>query len=143
MADPRTALVAEARRWIGTPYCHQAATHGAGCDCLGLVRGVWRVLRGHEPAPIPPYSPDWAEAEGIEALWQALTLHMRPVTGPMQMGEVLLFRLRPGSMAKHLGILTDTGPNARFVHAYAGHGVVESPLGTPWARRIVARFDMI
>ncbi|EDZ47445.1 conserved hypothetical protein [Rhodobacterales bacterium Y4I] len=27
-----------------------------------------------------------------------------------------------------------------FIHAYAGHGVVESPLSPPWQRRIVARF---
>ena len=29
-------------RWIGTPYRHQASLKGVGCDCLGLVRGVWR-----------------------------------------------------------------------------------------------------
>ena len=39
-------IVTEARRWIGTPYRHQAATRGAGTDCLGLIRGVWR-----EPLP--------------------------------------------------------------------------------------------
>ena len=30
--------------WIGTPYRHQASQKGVGCDCLGLVRGVWREL---------------------------------------------------------------------------------------------------
>ena len=34
--------LAEARRWIGTPYQHQASVLGAGCDCLGVLRGVWR-----------------------------------------------------------------------------------------------------
>lgn len=143
MADPRAFLVAEARRWIGTPYCHQASRPGAGADCLGLVRGLYRALHGAEPALVPPYTPDWAETGGTEALWQALTCHLRPA-GPMaEPGQVLLFRLRAGSVAKHLGILTEPGPDARFVHAYSGHGVVESPLSLPWARRIVARFDMI
>jgi NlpC/P60 family putative phage cell wall peptidase len=48
------AVVAEAMDWIGTPYRHQASRKGVGCDCLGLVRGVWRALYGREPeAPGP------------------------------------------------------------------------------------------
>ena len=74
----RETIIAEARAWIGTPYLHQASTPGAGCDCLGLVRGVWRALRGAEPATVPPYGPDWAETGGDEALWRALAAHLRP-----------------------------------------------------------------
>src|SRR3989338_4143365 len=51
----RQAIVAAARSWIGTPYRHQASLKGAGCDCLGLVRGVWRELYGDEPEAPPPY----------------------------------------------------------------------------------------
>lgn len=142
MADARGLLVAEARRWIGTPYCHQASTLGAGCDCLGLVRGVWRARNGAEPVAIPPYGPDWSEPARDEALWRALSQHLRPASEPLQPGDVLLFRMRAASVAKHLGILTQAGAQPRFVHAYSGHGVVESPLSPPWARRIVARFDM-
>lgn len=134
--------MAEARRWIGTPYCHQASVRGAGCDCLGLIRGLWRARHGAEPERLPPYGPDWAETGGDEALWLALSRHLRPVAGAPAPGDVLLFRMRARSVAKHLGVLTDAGPGARFVHAYSGHGVVESPLSHPWARRIVARFDM-
>ena len=42
-------IVGAARAWLGTPYRHRASTPGAGCDCLGLVRGVWRTLYGAEP----------------------------------------------------------------------------------------------
>jgi NlpC/P60 family putative phage cell wall peptidase len=42
----RAAIVAEARTWIGTLYHHQASVKGIGCDCLGLVREVWRALIG-------------------------------------------------------------------------------------------------
>ncbi len=142
MAEARAALVAEARRWIGTPYCHQASVRGAGCDCLGLVRGLWRSLHGAEPEALPAYGPDWAEAGRAEALWQGLARHLRPVDGPLTPGDVLLFRMRTRSVAKHLGVLTLAGDAPRFVHAYSGHGVVESPLSRPWARRIVARFDL-
>jgi cell wall-associated NlpC family hydrolase len=40
----RQEIVDAARGWIGTPYRHQAATLGAGCDCQGLLRGVLRSL---------------------------------------------------------------------------------------------------
>jgi hypothetical protein len=53
---------------------------------------------------------------------------------------VILFRMRRGAVAKHLGLLSATGDAPAFIHAYAGHGVVESPLTPPWARRIVAVF---
>lgn len=138
MADP----VAEARRWLGTPYCHGASTLGAGCDCLGLVRGVWRALHGPEAFVLPAYGPDWVEMQGVEALAQALARHLQPAGPVARAGDVALFRLRPGTLAKHLGIITQTGPGARFIHAYSGRGVVESPLSAPWARRIVARFDL-
>jgi NlpC/P60 family putative phage cell wall peptidase len=60
--DLRDMIVQEARGWIGTPYMHQASLKGVGCDCLGLVRGVWREVLGAEPEQAPPYSATWAEA---------------------------------------------------------------------------------
>ena len=56
-------------------------------------------------------------------------------------GDVLLFRMRAGSVAKHLGIMGRIGPEASFIHAYAGRAVTESALTLPWRRRIVARFE--
>ena len=55
-------------------------------------------------------------------------------------GDVLLFRMREGAVAKHLGLQARTGAAASFIHSYSGHGVIESPLSGPWARRIAARF---
>jgi NlpC/P60 family putative phage cell wall peptidase len=134
-------VVLQARAWIGTPYVHQAATKGAGSDCLGLIRGVWRGLHGAEPERIPAYSADWSEPQGDEALWHAASRHLQDVSEQaMCPGQVILFRMREGAVAKHLGILAAIGPNPTFIHAYAGHGVIESPLSAPWARRIVARF---
>lgn len=134
------AVVAEARRWIGTPYVHQGSVHGAGCDCLGLIRGVWRAVNGTEPEQPPRYSPDWDEPQGQEVLLAAATRHLVPVTGDWVPGQVLLFRMRSTSVAKHMGILSVAGESPAFVHAYTGHGVVESPLSAPWHRRVAARF---
>lgn len=136
-------VVAEARRWIGTAYVHQASARGSGTDCLGLVRGVWRALEGEEPEDVPSYSRDWAEPQGAEVLMAAAMRHFKPVprSRAFEPGEVLLFRMRQGAIAKHLGILGTVGERISFIHAYSGHGVVETNLSAPWARRIVARFD--
>ncbi len=141
MKSHEQIIVAEARRWIGTPYVHQASTFGAGTDCLGLLRGVWRALYGHEPEPVPAYSLDWSEPQGEERLWEAALRHLTPKhLADEASGDVLLFRMRAGSVAKHLGLATNIGPDARFIHAYSKFGVIESPLSTPWRRKIVARF---
>ena len=52
-----------------------------------------------------------------------------------------MFRMRTGSVAKHLGIVSKDEHVMSFIHAYQGHGVVENALSNPWVRRIVARFD--
>lgn len=130
-----------ARGWIGTPYLHQASCKGAGTDCLGLLRGVWREVLGAEPEVAPAYSMDWSEAARIEALWQAAKRHLVVKDpGCEAAGDVLLFRMRDGAVAKHLGIAGRIGADGSFIHAYSGHAVVESPLSLPWRRRIVARF---
>jgi len=130
-----------ARGWIGTPYVHQASRPGAGCDCLGLVRGVWRQIYGAEPEAVPAYTRDWSEPQGDERLWRAALRHLSPK--PLEReaaGDLLLFRMRRGAVAKHLGLQAETGIFPTFIHAYSGHGVVESALTPPWERRVVARF---
>ncbi|UWQ20998.1 peptidase [Jannaschia sp. W003] len=138
-----SAAVRAARGWIGTPYLHGASRQGAGADCLGLVRGVWRAVMGGEPEAVPPYTADWTEVRAREALLEAVARWLRPVPAgrALRPGEVLAFRMREGGLAKHLGIVAEAGAAPRFVHAYAGRGVVESPLSRPWARRVAARFD--
>jgi len=129
-----------ARGWIGTPYVHQASAKGAGTDCLGLLRGIWREVYGAEPMAIPPYSMDWSEAGGREELRAAADDLLIPkVLTDAAAGDVLLFRMRAGAVAKHLGIQGRV-QNPSFIHAYFGHAVVESALTDPWQRKIVARY---
>ncbi|WP_299776712.1 peptidase [uncultured Roseobacter sp.] len=134
-------IVTEARDWIGTPYVHQSAVKGAGTDCLGLLRGIWRVLYGDEPESVPAYSMDWSEPQGEERLWNAALRHLHPKDVKDEApGDVLLFRMRSSAVAKHLGVVGRVGSNPSFVHAYSRFGVVESSLSLPWRRRVVARF---
>jgi NlpC/P60 family putative phage cell wall peptidase len=134
----RTAIVAEARAWIGTPYRHQASRKGIGCDCLGLVRGVWRAVIGPEPEPTPPYAPDWAEASGAEQLADAALRHLAAIDRTrFEPGDVLLFRWRSGMVAKHAAIVS--APD-RMVHAHDGAAVAEVAIAPWWRRRLAYAF---
>lgn len=138
MPISRQDIVAEARSWIGTPYRHQASLKGVGCDCLGLVRGVWRELIGVEPERAPPYGPDWAEASGDESLAQAAARNLIAV--PLDQfapGDVLLFRWRNHLPAKHAAIVTSPGT---MVHAHDGAAVAEVALAPWWGRRLAYAF---
>lgn len=128
----REDIVEAARAWLGTPYHHQASLRGVGCDCLGLVRGVWRDVLGEEPEASPPYSPHWAESLGQEMLAAAAMRHLVPIArGQECPGDVLLFRWRVHLPAKHCAILS--APE-RIIHAHDGAAVAEVAF-TPWWRR--------
>ncbi|GEO84387.1 MULTISPECIES: NlpC/P60 family protein [Alphaproteobacteria] len=137
-------VVAIAETWIGTPYRHQASTRGVGCDCLGLVRGIWREIYGVEPEPVAPYAPDWAERSGKERLLEAAGRHCAAVQhlGEALPGDLVIFRFRQQFAAKHAGILA--APDA-FIHAYEQAAVIRSALVPAWSRRIagIYRFPEI
>lgn len=133
----RINIIASARSWIGTPYHHQQSVKGAGTDCLGLVRGVFRELYGWEPA-VPPYSRDWGEAIQGEPLQEAGLLYLEPVVlRDAKPGDVLVFRMLRSMPAKHCGILTGGG----IIHAWQGYAVAEVPYDRAWFRRLAYAFQ--
>ena len=132
------AIVAHARSWLGTPYHHQACVRGVGCDCLGLVRGVWREIYGVEPNVAMNYSRDWAEASGIESMLDGASRHMTAISSAeISPGDVVVFRLRPHTVAKHAGIVTS---DTTMIHAMEGGPVSEVALSSWWRRRIAGQF---
>ncbi|MGE3142741.1 MAG: NlpC/P60 family protein [Hyphomonadaceae bacterium] len=138
-AVSRAAILAEAQSWLGTPYRHQASAKGAGCDCLGLVRGVWRAFYGEEPERAPAYTPDWAERAGEETLRAAARRHLIEIDCAAALpGDVLLFRMAADAPAKHAAILA---VNNRLIHAYWGRAVVESRFAPWWRVRLAAAFS--
>ena len=139
-AEP-AAVLAVARAWIGTPYLHQASTHGVGTDCLGLARGIWRALHGNEPWEVPRYSRDWGEAGCREVLAEAARAALIEIpVGEAGPGSLLLFRMAPAAPAKHCGILGSSVIRPSLIHAYDRSGVVEEPFSTAWARRAAFAF---
>ena len=143
MRDPHE-IVTEARRWIGTPYRHQASLEGVGCDCLGLVRGVWRGLYGPEPETAPPYAASWAESaeNGTDPLAEAARRHLVPVGCALasyepEPGDVLLFAFRAHLPAKHCALATGAGT---MIHAHDGAAVSEVALTGWWRRHLTHVF---
>lgn len=153
------AIVNAARSWLGTPYHHQAALKGVGCDCLGLVRGVYEELYGKPAETPPPYSRDWAEASAIETMLEAARRHLAEIDPrEVRRGDVVIFRLRRGAMAKHCGIVSfhSSAPDIRpafahlavgseeaawkMIHAMEGAPACEVHLNSWWRRRIAAAF---
>ena len=134
----RGEIVAAARGWIGTPYQHQASVKGAGCDCLGLVRGVWRELIGPEPEQVPAYGALWRLAGEGETLATGAARHMIAIEAAQAAeGDVLIFRMYEHAEARHMAILS--GPQ-HMIHAYSGMHVVESALSPWWRRRVAFAF---
>ena len=141
MTITRTTIVAETRTWIGTPYRHQASLKGVGCDCLGLIRGIWRELKGCEPEDVPPYSLDWAEATGAETLYMALSRHARSIPlGEIAPGDVALFRMLPRGPAKHCGIVAQRHGTLTVIHARQNKRVSEELFSPFWRAKLAFAF---
>lgn len=137
MSPAPEEVAGAARAWLGTPYRHRASTLGAGCDCLGLLRGVWRALYGDEPEPVPAYRAGMRDPLHAGALLAAAERHLLRVEGELATGQVVLFRLIRSLPPRHCGImLTPT----RFVHAEERIGVVEANLTDGWQRRVAGVF---
>jgi NlpC/P60 family putative phage cell wall peptidase len=133
----RTDALMEARRWIGTPYHHQASRLGAGCDCLGLVRGVWRSLYGDEPERFPPYAECLSrQNNGLTSGFQRWLIEI-PLEDAVA-GDVLVFAWRCGEPARHCGVISGS---THFIHAYWRRAVAESALTSWWNRRRIAAFS--
>ncbi|TVO75145.1 NlpC/P60 family protein [Sedimenticola selenatireducens] len=128
----RADIVIEAKTWIGTPFHHQAAVKRVGCDCAGMVKGVWREL-GNDVSKVPvdyPRTPSGGNL--VRILIEFLDRTVTP-----KAGDVILFTLL--NEPQHLGILTDKNT---VIHAYQPFGkVVEHRLDDKWKRRVTAYYS--
>ena len=125
----RAAIITEARSWLGTPYHHQAALKGVGCDCIGLLRGIFAAFGGIVDLPAD-YSPTWHVHRAEERLRDGLERYGQEV--PLlsaRPGDILLFGVGRGPAA-HGAVLIE--PEI-MIHAYAEAGsVVASRLAGRW-----------
>lgn len=137
----RVDIVAEARRWIGTRWTHQAACKGVGCDCIGLVAGVARALGVRE-------ADAWFSAAAYQGygrapdpamLKRAVAEYLDPVYLPeARAGDILLMRFK--EEPQHFALLSAREPD-QIIHAWAQRRqVVETRLDAVWRSRIVGAF---
>jgi len=134
----RIDIVTEARTWLGTPYHHQAALKGVGCDCIGLLRGVYEAFVAPLKVDIN-YSPHWHFHRTKEVLYSHVRQYAEEI--PLEsagLGNVLLFGFGTGSAA-HAGIIATVDT---IIHAYAEIGkVAETRLSEKWINRRRAAFQ--
>lgn len=127
---PSLALEA-AKTWIGTPYHHQASLKQVGCDCIGLVIGVYRDLYKSDPPKfkLPPYTPFWAEELKRSPMVEIARQYLieLPNLSEAVAGDILMYQMTRGGPTKHCGILSQREPD-KFIHAYAGNNVIETPI---------------
>lgn len=89
-ADQRSAVVAEARTWLGTPYHSHARLKGVGVDCANLPAAVYEAV-GLTPHIRPAYSDQWFLHHDAELyLAQVIPFARREITvdeiGPGDLG---------------------------------------------------------
>ena len=133
MSASTNAIIAATRGWIGTPYRHQGCLKGSGCDCLGLIRGVWQEIYGEPATEIPPYAQFEKDVAGAARLLNAAQKYLHEGEAPPRPGQVILFQLRRQMPPRHCAILVS---NFKFIHAQERLGVVEVNLDKKWMRRI-------
>lgn len=132
-ASERTALIAAARSFIGTPFKHVGRKEH-GVDCLGLLVLSMRAI-GHEMADKTAYS----RSPSGEQIREAATAHFGPPIpfADAQPGDVVLMQWhrRP----QHVAILGDYPfGGLSVIHSDIEFGgVTEHRLSGPWLRRIV------
>lgn len=135
----RTAVVAEAESWIGTPFHHQGRIKGAGVDCLMLLAEVFERagVAGHIDPPF--YVPDWHLHRDAERYMEGLLDYARPIGGLPRPGDIALFKF--GRTFSHGAIVADW---PRLIHAYWQLGVVWGDAALyPLAGRAVRFFTAI
>lgn len=151
----REEIVAEARTWLGTPYAHQASLKGVGCDCLGLIRGVYHFVTGRPTEAIAPYTPMWTVVSTDETMVAGARDHLDEILtetpsmaekiAALQIGDVVLFRMLETQAVRHCGIVSVMNGEKSLIHAWQMRSAeqsvtVEVYFGLSWRTRLAHCF---
>lgn len=135
MIEP-SAIIAEARSWLGTVFHHQAAIKGVGCDCVGLITGTGAAF-GWQPDPQQfKRFRNYAKLPNPGRMLEALNLFLVPVDGPPALADILYLQWRT-DLPTHLAIFADLDGRPTIIHALSEAGIViEHGYVDPWPGRL-------
>jgi hypothetical protein len=137
-------LAAEACALLGVRYRHQGRIPARGLDCLGLGYIALKAI-GYVPRDPDIFSRrDYPAEADDDDLAQSLQSEAGEVSGPLQLGDVLLFRWPTQEHAGHMGVISRLTPDGPvFAHACISHRrVTEQPLKDEWEKRLVAAYRL-
>lgn len=100
------AVVQETRKWLGTPFMHQARCMGVGVDCGQLVIAVG-VSLGRFPEP-PKHLMRYGRNPNPRHMRRLIASMLQPIECEPEIGDVLWVGEREG-LPMHLAIVTDKG----------------------------------
>lgn len=130
--EARAAIVAEAARWLGTPWHHKARVQGAGVDCIQFLVAVYHACGLIPEIDTGDYPRDWMLHRGEELLLDGLSEYAEEIEAPPLPGDIVVYRF--GKCYSHAGIVCGDG---EIVHAYLEEGAVVR--GSPDGGRLAGR----
>lgn len=118
----RSAIIAEARSWVGTKWHHMGRLKGIGVDCAMLLAEVYERAGVIGRVYVEPYPMQWHLHRDDERLKEIVAQYALPVPqSEAKPGDMILVKY--GRAFSHGGVLVD-GEGLTIVHAVNGSGVI-------------------
>ena len=114
----REQVISEAMSWLRTKFHDNACLKGVGCDCLGLLVGVYTAVGVVDAVEVPKYSAQFMLHRKDELYLGGLQKYCREVNEPHK-GDIALFKF--GLCYSHAGIVIKWP--TEMIHSYVGRGV--------------------
>jgi cell wall-associated NlpC family hydrolase len=114
----RAAVIAEAHRWLRTPYHHAGRIRGVGVDCAMLPAEIYAAAGLIPPLTVEHYPPDWHLHRGAERYLEHVAAHAHEVSAQTGPGDFVLYRW--GRCYAHGAVVVDW---PRIIHAMVHVGV--------------------
>lgn len=139
MIDPAD-IVAEARRWVGTPFRHRGHHIGRACDCVGIVRGVVRAFALVDvPAEVAHELETYSRTPNPRRMGELLATFLTCTDlNPREIApdaHVAWLQWRDG-LPMHLAITATYRERPTLIHALREHGVSEHGFAGLWRKRV-------
>lgn len=135
----RTAVIAEARTWIHTPFRHQARIKGprGGVDCGQILACIYTNVGVREVGPTEPYPMQWALHQTRELYVEELLKYTREITEAEALpGDIVVYKV--AHTYSHGAVVIDPWPGT-ILHAVNGFGVVYADAGREGYLRSVTK----